>query len=131
MSFELTHLRLLVEDYASCFYFYKSVLGLAVHWGNANSGYAEFEAGGVLLAVFGRSAMASVVGASGLPANPEAQDRSMIIFRVKNVDATCSKLKEHGVALVTTPEDRPEWGIRTAHFRDPGGNLVEINQRLA
>jgi catechol 2,3-dioxygenase-like lactoylglutathione lyase family enzyme len=26
--------------------------------------------------------------------------------------------------------DRPEWGIRTAHFRDPDGNLIEINQPL-
>lgn len=24
----------------------------------------------------------------------------------------------------------PDWGIRTAHLRDPDGNLIEINQPL-
>jgi len=30
----------------------------------------------------------------------------------------------------TEPTDRSVWGIRTAHFRDPDGNLIEINHAL-
>ena len=34
-------------------------------------------------------------------------------------------------ALIAPPKDMAPWGIRIALFRDPEGNLVEINQRLA
>lgn len=30
----------------------------------------------------------------------------------------------------TPSQDRPDWGVRVAHFRDPDGNLIEINQNL-
>ena len=36
-----------------------------------------------------------------------------------------------GARPVAPPVDRPAWGIRTAHYRDPDGNLVEINKPLA
>jgi catechol 2,3-dioxygenase-like lactoylglutathione lyase family enzyme len=32
---------------------------------------------------------------------------------------------------MTAPQDRAEWDIRTAHFRDPDGNLPEIYSPLA
>jgi hypothetical protein len=31
---------------------------------------------------------------------------------------------------VGAPQDRPEWGIRVAHVRDPDGTLVEVNEPI-
>ena len=35
-----------------------------------------------------------------------------------------------GVTVLVPPTDHPDWGIRTVHFRDPDGNLIEVNQNL-
>jgi catechol 2,3-dioxygenase-like lactoylglutathione lyase family enzyme len=40
-------------------------------------------------------------------------------------------LKAKGITFITEPQDRAHWGIRTAHFRDPDGNLLEIYNPLA
>jgi uncharacterized glyoxalase superfamily protein PhnB len=39
----------------------------------------------------------------------------------------CETLAERGVKLLNGPMDRP-WGIRTASFTDPAGNIWEIAQ---
>jgi catechol 2,3-dioxygenase-like lactoylglutathione lyase family enzyme len=46
------------------------------------------------------------------------------------VDEAYRQLQARGVAFVTIPQSREEWGIRTAHFRDPDGNLLEIYSSL-
>lgn len=130
MEKKLTHVRLLVDNYKDCFNFYKDTLELGVAWGNANTGYSEFEAGGVRLAIFTREEMARVVGRSDLPVAGECQDELVVIFRVENVDGVAESLKKKGVHLETEPQDRTDWGIRTTHLRDPDGNLIEINCRL-
>ncbi len=28
------------------------------------------------------------------------------------------------------PHDQTDWGIRCFHFRDPGGNLIEVNKEI-
>lgn len=123
----LTHVRLLVTDYDACFRFYRDVIGLEVTWGAEGEGYADFKAGeGSTLALFQREAQAEAVGTSGLPASPPGQDRVALIFAVEDMNATVGKLKQHGVTLVTEPQDRPDWGIRTAHLRDPDGTLIEL-----
>jgi lactoylglutathione lyase len=46
------------------------------------------------------------------------------------VDATYADLKARGVHFVTEPADQEAWVLRVAHFRDPDGNLIEINAPL-
>ena len=130
MEAELTHVRLLVGNYRTCFSFYKDVVGLDVAWGDENTAYAEFEAGNVRLALFGREEMSEVVGTTELPAETRVQDSAVVVLRVDDVDRVCEELRSSGVELVTEPQDRVDWQVRTAHFRDPAGNLLEVNQRL-
>ena len=33
---------------------------------------------------------------------------------------------QKGVEFAVGPTDRPDWYLRTAHFRDPEGNLIEL-----
>ena len=129
MHADLTHVRLLVSDYPTCFAFYRDVLGLEVALGDAESSYAEFVAGSVRLALFSRNEMDAALGVSS-ETGTGAEDRVAVILRVDDVDHACSGLVEAGVELLTEPQDRPEWGVRTAHLRDPDGNLLELNKRL-
>lgn len=125
-----THLRLLVSDYRSSFYFYTEVLKFKCMWGDLESGYADLKTGNTLIALYSREAMAEALGTSDLPSKSDAQDTFSIILEVDNVDKTAKALKKEGVELETEPEDRPEWGIRTAHLRDPDGNLLELFESL-
>ena len=125
-----THLRLLVSDYRTSFYFYTEVLGFKCMWGDLETGYADLKTGNTLLALYSRQAMAEALGTQDLPSTAPRQDTFSIILEVESVDGTAAALKKSGVELETEPEDRPEWGIRTAHLRDPDGNLLELYESL-
>lgn len=130
MELTFTYARMLVENYAACFRFYRDTLGLELVWGDENTGYAEFQSGGVKVALFARQQMAQAVASDHLPSDADAQDRVALIFAVANVDEAYQHLSTKGVTFITEPTDRPDWSVRTAHFRDPSGNLIEINTRL-
>ncbi|MGM0885175.1 MAG: VOC family protein [Bacillota bacterium] len=124
----LSHVRLLVTNVTECFYFYRDIMGFDVIWGDENSPYAEFQTGQTKIAINQKSMIAEVVGT--LEKNPESdsQDKLALIFAVDNVDETYEELVNKGVEFLNSPLDRNDWGIRLAHFRDPAGNLIEINQ---
>ena len=128
-TLNFTHTRLLVADYQECFHFYRDVLGFEVGWGDEGSNYADLETGNATLALFGREAMADAVGVTEKPSTTSGQDEVALIFRVESVDETYQALRET-IVFETEPHDRPDWGIRVAHFRDPDGNLIEINRSL-
>ena len=48
---------------------------------------------------------------------------------VEDVDAAYETLSARGVRFLRPPIDQP-WGLRTAYFADPEGNLWEINQSI-
>jgi catechol 2,3-dioxygenase-like lactoylglutathione lyase family enzyme len=130
---DLTHSRLLVDDYAACVRFYRDTLGLEPTFGDETSGYADFDTGSVSLALFDRAEMAAAV--EGVGANdddsPAPGDRVVLVVGVEDVDATCAALCEAGVDFETDPTDRADWGIRVAHCRDPDGTLVEFAESLS
>ena len=130
-AFKRSHLRLLVAEFKKCFAFYRDVLGLPVRYGDENTDYAEFKTDAVHIALFKRHLMAQAVGGDGrFPADAETQDRLAIVLRVDDVDAEYARLKSRGAQFVTAPQDRRQWGCRTAHLRDPDGNLLELNSDL-
>lgn len=121
-------MRLLVERFSDCFRFYRDVLGFETDFADDGGPYAEFRLGGdKFLGLFAKSAMATAVGNAHLPANVVGQDAAALVLFTKDVDAAYERIRyEHGVRFVTGPADRPEWGLRTAHLRDPDGNLIEL-----
>lgn len=145
LDLAFTHTRLLVSDYRACFHFYRDVLGFEVAWGDEDGGYADFRTGETTLALFDRAAMAETVGTNQNPTEMEdgppatepqdesqatqPQDEVAVIFRVDSVDEAHEQLQTDAT-FVTKPHDRPEWGIRVAHLRDPAGTLLELNEPL-
>jgi uncharacterized glyoxalase superfamily protein PhnB len=58
-------------------------------------------------------------------ANPGAGAQGVYTLRVKDVDLAVEQLLASGVEMLNGPLDRP-WGVRTASFQDPSGNIWEI-----
>lgn len=126
----MTHVRLLVPHVPSCFSFYRDIMGLSVKHGDPTTPYAEFQTGDMNLA-FEPLKSNETLQLSG--ENQQAShelDRIVLIFTVENVDAAYEHLKGKGVDFVKEPHDTPEWGHRVAYFRDPAGNLIELNQGI-
>jgi lactoylglutathione lyase len=130
MTLKFTHARLLVSDVQVCLHFYRDVLGFEVLWADEEGNYVSFNTGDVVLALNRQDSMAVAVGTANKPTTAECQDKVALIMAVEDIDAVYRQLRERGVTFVTDPLDRPNWGIRTAHFRDPDGNLIEINSSL-
>ncbi len=130
MSYKFAYTRLLVSNFKACFLFYRDIMGFQATYGSENDVYADFNTGEVTLALFDRLEMSKAVGTTNLPADAQAQDKMCLIFAVDDVDAKYQQLKMHSIPLINEPTDKPGWGIRVTHFRDPDGNLIEINQPL-
>jgi predicted enzyme related to lactoylglutathione lyase len=93
--------------------------------GTAAGPYAHWDVRGEgLLSLFDRVGMAGIA-ADGSGPGP---DRALLVCRVQDVDKAFYLCVRHGASPVAAPADRPEWGpgLRTAHLRDPEGNLLEL-----
>ncbi|MGW4403279.1 VOC family protein [Nonomuraea sp. NPDC004702] len=120
--------RLLVRDFPASVAFYRAALGLEPVKVLTEAAYANWDIDGQAgLVLFGRDRVAEVVGTSGLPA-AGAQDTVMLVMRVDDVDGEADRLVGLGATVAAPPQDRPAWGpgLRTAHLRDPEGNLIEL-----
>ena len=120
------HVRLLVADLPKILAFYRDVIGLSVTFDDGKN-YAELQAGETALGLFLREAMRESLRG---PAATAQSDRTIFVFAVNDVDAIAQRLRARGAPRVANSRDMPEWGIRMAQFRDPEGNLFEVNQPL-
>lgn len=127
MTLKLTHIRLLVSDVPACMRFYRDVLRFDVLWDDGEGNYVSFKTGDVVLALNKKQSMATALGTTEKPASAECQDKVALILAVEDLDLVYQQLKAEDVQFITEPIDHPDWGIRTAHLRDPEGNLIEIN----
>jgi len=123
--------RVLTARFAESYRFYAGTLGEVVGAELARGGgsgpYASWDLEGEgLLALLDRKLMADVDGEPDAGAGAPAS--VMLVLRVADVDAALAACERHGGVVVTPARDRPEWGpgVRTAHVRDPDGNLVEL-----
>ena len=126
--------RLLVTRFAECFRFYDAVLpelmGAVRKKGDPSAHYANWDVDEqAVVVLYDRATMAAAAGTAGLPAaGGPAQDAFMLAMRVADVDKALAACLAHGGTPVLPATDRPEWGptMRTAHLRDPEGNLIEL-----
>lgn len=129
---KLNNIRLLVAKFDETFLFYRDVLNFKVTWGDLGDNYAQFQPNeSIAIAIFSKSIMASALGTEHLPVTSNAQDNSVLVFSIENVDELYRAIQGKGFKFVTPPTDQPDWGIRVAHLRDPEGNLLEFSSDLS
>jgi lactoylglutathione lyase len=112
---------LFVRDLSGCAAFYRDTLGFTVKHNDANSVWF----GDQQILLLEQSAAAQLVGQDALSSQTEGCRRVLICAEVEDVDAAYAALEAQGVAFLKPPTSQP-WGLRTAHFADPEGNLWEI-----
>ena len=115
-------LTLFVEDLAATRQFYLDVFGLPVHFEDEVS--AVFDFGNTLVNLLQATEAPELVEPAPV-SGPDAGARVLLTIDVHDVDEVCARLRERGVELLNGPVDRP-WGVRTAAFRDPAGQVWEI-----
>jgi catechol 2,3-dioxygenase-like lactoylglutathione lyase family enzyme len=116
-----------VDKFDECLKFYRDGLGLKAVWSD-DTNYAEFEAGDTTrLALFKRELAEQALS---LASSPGGARRFMVVLETDDVDKTAAAIEARGIKAIAAPVDRPEWTVRTAHFLDPDGNLIEINKPL-
>ena len=118
----ISAITLFMEDLEAAKAFYERVFGLSTVYEDDNS--AVFRFGDTLVNLL-RAVEAPSLVAPATVAAQDAGNRFQFTLGVEDVDAMCEELGRRGVVLLNGPMDRP-WGIRTASFRDPGGNIWEI-----
>jgi catechol 2,3-dioxygenase-like lactoylglutathione lyase family enzyme len=120
-------ITLFVEDLQRSRSFYEDLFGLQVIYQDDDS--AVFDVGNTIINLLGIPAARSLIE-PGTVASREAGSRFQLTIWVDDADAACSELVARGVALLNGPMNR-EWGMRTASFTDPAGNIWEIAQELS
>ena len=110
------------ENLAADIEFYQRVFGLPIDFEGPTS--AVFKFGDTLINLL-KITQADELIAPAKVANREAGTRFVFTISVDDVDKMCAELDSRGVKLLNGPMDRP-WGIRTASFMDPAGNIWEI-----
>lgn len=126
------NVRLLVSDISASIRFWRDIMRLHMTYGDETMGYAYFEtdsAGVELLTRAGFTAALAEAGPSTPSATPEGHP-AVLVFRVDSVDSAYADFIDHGANAVAAPQDRPAWGVRSAHLSDPDGYLVEIYSPL-
>jgi catechol 2,3-dioxygenase-like lactoylglutathione lyase family enzyme len=116
----LTHTCLITSNVKQLVAFYESALQMKAE--TTGEDYAEFPAGGNILAIFSADAQERYIPGSAEP----AKNRSLVLeFRVADVDREYRRLQSIVKIWVKPPTTQP-WGTRSIYFRDPDGNLVDF-----
>ncbi|NBD24966.1 VOC family protein [Paenibacillus glycinis] len=117
---DFASVRMITDDLDRLVVFYEKITGVLAK--RPAPVFAEFVLPSCTLAI-GHSQTVQLFGAGSARA---ADNRSVIIeFRVRDVDAEYARLKPLVADWVQEPTTMP-WGNRSALFRDPDGNLVNL-----
>jgi catechol 2,3-dioxygenase-like lactoylglutathione lyase family enzyme len=136
MKLRYNYTRLNVENYAACKQFYQEVLGFEVGYANDANEYAELVTGDTKITILNRDRLREFIGTKESITYAPQEAKIVLTFAVNDLDEAVTRLKQHGIALVNNPWQRMEDGLMqggtiTTCFRDPDGNLIELEQILS
>ena len=117
-----------VQDLDRCTAFYRDTFKLPYAGSDASS--STFQLQERYLILLSISGAADLLDSDPTEFKIDGSPRVVLAAGVEDVNAAYETLKAEGVTFLQHPTDRP-WGLRTAHFADPEGNIWEINQPVA
>ncbi|ROQ41537.1 putative enzyme related to lactoylglutathione lyase [Frondihabitans sp. PhB188] len=117
---DFASIRIITHDVDRLTAFYERVAGTPAT--RPAPVFAEIRTPTATLAIGSTATVAMLGDAAPVPAS----NRSVIIeFRVADADAEFARLRDHLDDIVLEPTTMP-WGNRSALFRDPDGNVVNL-----
>ena len=119
MAHTFTGICLITEDVPGLAAFYVELLGIRA---TGDDTHVELVLEGASLTIFSAQGMEEMAPGSMRHAGRGAMT---IGFQVEDVDAEWRRLQQLGVRPVKPPESYP-WGTRSAWFRDPDGNIINL-----
>ena len=128
MIHKLEAMVLFVQDLDRCTAFYRDTFKLQYQGRDADSASFLLQVG-LYLILLSPEGVADLLGTQVNDLSMKVGPRGLLAAGVADVDAAYEELKAKGVTFVRPPTDQ-RWGLRTAHFADPEGNLWEINQPI-
>lgn len=135
MNLKYVYTRLNVRDYTACKQFYQDVLGLKISSANDAEEYTEFDTGAIKITILNRARLKDFMDSIETVTYDPQDAKIVLTFAVPDLEEAIAHLKAKGVAIVSTPWQHPEEGLTggmiTACFRDPDGNLIELEQFLS
>ena len=130
MKFDETTIRILVrKNYGECYDFYTEKIGLVPVWGDRDGPYTSFAISTdapPCFAIFAGDAMPMFRGYTQ-PLSRTQPDTIVAVIPTPDLDKDYLRLKEAGVSFLGEPQYIEAWGMRCTYFRDPEGNLFELN----
>lgn len=130
MKFNETTIRILVrKDYGKCYDFYVKKMGLVAVWGDREGPYTSFSTSkdeAPCFAIFSGENMPMFKGYK-VPETNLQPDTVVAIIPTHQIEEDYKRLKEAGVMFLGEIQYIEEWGMRCTYFRDPEGNLFELN----
>lgn len=129
MFHNIMAIELLVRDLARCTAFYRDTLGLEVQESESTSNSISFQMGNVHFFLLEVSGAAQMISEKPLELKIGEEPRVLLAAGVEDIDTAYEELKSRGVTFLRPPTNQP-WGLRTAYFADPEGNLWEINSPI-
>lgn len=91
----------------------------------SNDAVAFFDLGGVILSLFGRTALAEDAGVPGDGEGFRAVSLAHNVRRREEADALVARAREAGATVLKAPQDT-FWGGYAGYFADPDGHLWEV-----
>lgn len=130
MNFNEATIRILVrKNYGECFDFYTKKIGLTAVWGDRNGPYTSFAINSnskPCFAIFLGEAMSMFKGYEQ-PSFSTQPDTIAAVIPSFDLNFDYLRMKKAGVHFLGEPQYIEDWGMRCTYFRDPEGNLFELN----
>ena len=128
MQLEYIYTRLNVENYLDCKAFYRDVLGLPIKFEDDMDEYVEFDTGSTRITLFNRNKLSDFITRESSLNYDAHSARVVLSFKVSDVRDAVRYLQNLQIEILNPPTGYPDRGIISACFRDPDGNLIELEQ---
>lgn len=130
MQLKYMYTRLNVGNFQACKTFYRDVLGLPVKFEDDMDEYVEFDTGSTIITLFNRERLSDFIAREDTFIYDAHSARVVLSFQVKNLEAAIAHLKSFDIELLNPPTGYPDRGFVSTCFRDPDGNLIELEQLM-